>query len=443
MGTAALVAVVVALCAAATAQATYPGENGDIAYVRFEFRPNVMSDLYLASPTGADERLISRDPGNTFQMLDPSFSGDGRLITWEGRTKMGVTKVLIANSDGSAQRELPLRGGIDPALSPDGSRIAYELSAFDLGAPPEGLYVSNLDASGRVALGNFADPDFSPNGSTIAAIDHRHDGRSTDIFAIPADGGAPVRLTNTPTAYESKPSWSPDGEWIAYTRHEPLDPNQSFPFEVWVMRADGTNQHRVVSNGNHPVWSPDGQQMLFQREPGLWRMDADGSDAALLVTDAALPAWQPRPRTNRKPVCSGVRVAPRVLWPANRRLRPVRLIGGSDPDGDVVTVEVAWVGQDEPLRGRGDRTAPDAFWTANPRVALLRAERSPRGDGRVYWVDFWVTDEHGARCGGTVEVTVPRHRNRPAVESPFYESSILLPGESNAAARARRNRLHR
>jgi hypothetical protein len=135
-------------------------------------------------------------------------------------------------------------------------------------------------------------------------------------------------------------------------------------------------------------------------------------------------AWQPLPRVNHKPDCSNVRVTPRALWPPNGKLRRVRLTGGSDPDGDRITLEATGVGQDEPVRGRGDRTAPDAFWTSSPRVVLLRAERAQRGDGRVYWVDFRVTDEHGASCGGTVTVEVPRHKRRPAIASPFYANSL-------------------
>jgi hypothetical protein len=108
-----------------------------------------------------------------------------------------------------------------------------------------------------------------------------------------------------------------------------------------------------------------------------------------------------------------------------------------------VRVEVAWVGQDEPVTYRGDHTTPDARWTANPRVALLRDEWARYGDGRVYWIDYWVTDPHGARCLGTVTVGVPRDRNRPSVADDYYASSVLLPGESHKHAAARREKIQR
>jgi hypothetical protein len=41
---------------------------------------------------------------------------------------------------------------------------------------------------------------------------------------------------------------------------------------------------------------------------------------------------------------------------------------------------------------------------------LLRAERDPKGDGRVYTIAFEVSDERGATCTGEATVTVPRHK---------------------------------
>ena len=75
------------------------------------------------------------------------------------------------------------------------------------------------------------------------------------------------------------------------------------------------------------------------------------------------------------------------------------------------------------MTGPGDHTRPDARLLSGD-VLRVRAERSPRGDGRVYRIAVTATDSHGASCTGTATVGVPRHRNRAAVDSapPSYDS---------------------
>jgi hypothetical protein len=77
--------------------------------------------------------------------------------------------------------------------------------------------------------------------------------------------------------------------------------------------------------------------------------------------------------------------------------------------------------------GRGDRTAPDAVLGPDPRTVLLRNERAPRGDGRVYYVEFSLTDRWGARCTGSRAVRVRRHKNKPAIWTKFSANSLEAP----------------
>jgi hypothetical protein len=126
---------------------------------------------------------------------------------------------------------------------------------------------------------------------------------------------------------------------------------------------------------------------------------------------------------NAPPRCDGVAANVRSLSPADHALRGVRLTGADDPDGDPVTIEITGVTQDEPVRGKGDRTSPDARRTSDPNRVKLRAERGSKGDGRVYRISFRASD--GAQsCTGEVKVGVPRKKHRPAVDSapPSYDS---------------------
>lgn len=148
--------------------------------------------------------------------------------------------------------------------------------------------------------------------------------------------------------------------------------------------------------------------------------------------------------TNSPPVCSGVVPSRTSLWPPNHKLRPIALSGATDPDGDPVTLSITGVTQDEPVDGKADgNTSPDAVLGPGGDRVRLRAERSGRGDGRVYRLAFTASDPSGARCSGSVTVTVPHdRRGAAAVDSgSTYDSlgasSRATHGRGKAAAHGR------
>ena len=50
--------------------------------------------------------------------------------------------------------------------------------------------------------------------------DDGHTYLSADIYVINANGTGKVQLTSTPEIFEMRPTWSPDGKWIAYDTWE-------------------------------------------------------------------------------------------------------------------------------------------------------------------------------------------------------------------------------
>jgi Tol biopolymer transport system component len=82
---------------------------------------------------------------------------------------------------------------------------------------------------------------------------------------------------------------------VAYVR-----PDVSGNEDIWVMNADGSDQHRLTSNPGrdiYPSWSPDGKEIVFVtgRLAGanLWLMNADGSDQRPLtdIGKDTEPSW--------------------------------------------------------------------------------------------------------------------------------------------------------
>jgi uncharacterized repeat protein (TIGR01451 family) len=121
---------------------------------------------------------------------------------------------------------------------------------------------------------------------------------------------------------------------------------------------------------------------------------------------------------NHNPVCTALTAGPQ-LWPPNHKLHTVTVSGATDPDGNPLTTTITGVTQDEPLNGLGDGdTSPDAFPGPPSNQALIRAERSGLGDGRVYVLHVSVSDGLGGECTGTAAVSVPHDQSgRPVVDS--------------------------
>jgi hypothetical protein len=109
---------------------------------------------------------------------------------------------------------------------------------------------------------------------------------------------------------------------------------------------------------------------------------------------------------NANPECAGARASIPTLWPPDRRMVPVGILGVTDPDGDPIRIVVTGVTQDEPIsrigRGAACRDASIAGGQAR-----LRAERAGGGNGRVYRISVRAEDGRGGACEGSVAVCVP------------------------------------
>jgi hypothetical protein len=162
--------------------------------------------------------------------------------------------------------------------------------------------------------------------------------------------------------------------------------------------------------------------------------DANG-DGTCEATASASKRWV---AANEPPDCSGIYADPNKLWPPDHKLRLVRLRGASDPDGDDVTVTITTVTQDEALNGAGDgNTSPDARRAPWSYKVYLRAERSGKGNGRVYEISFVAEDGQGGRCEGSTTVGVPHDCSRPAIDSGQTVNSFGSEGSDRRVARKR------
>lgn len=125
---------------------------------------------------------------------------------------------------------------------------------------------------------------------------------SVHLFRLALPAGETTNLSGDVVTNDGAPSWSPDGERIAFGRKVP---RASVGRQLWVMDADGRGAVALTSdldsNFGPPSWSPDGRQLLAQRfdirqtggDPSVWLVDVN--DGALhQVAEAGFgPSWLP------------------------------------------------------------------------------------------------------------------------------------------------------
>jgi Tol biopolymer transport system component len=134
-----------------------------------------------------------------------------------------------------------------------------------------------------------------------------------DIWAYSEKTGALKRLTDA-RGYDAEASYSPDGQWIAFSsmrdvygrqlteaERKQLDVDPSYFAEIYIMRADGSGQRRLTTVPGYdggPFFTPDGTRIIWRRfdEQGLiadiFTMKLDGSDVRKL-TDFGAMSWAP------------------------------------------------------------------------------------------------------------------------------------------------------
>jgi hypothetical protein len=117
------------------------------------------------------------------------------------------------------------------------------------------------------------------------------------------------------------------------------------------------------------------------------------------------------PGANRPPDVTGARASKSILWPVNHLLSDIAILGVSDPDGDPVAITVTGITQDEPVTGDGSGSTPFDATGIGTSVARVRAERSGKGNGRVYCVWFTATDPRGGSSIGSVLIGVPHDQS--------------------------------
>jgi Tol biopolymer transport system component len=280
---------------AAPASATFPGQNGQITFFRFDANDN-SAEIWRADANGNNQVKLT-DSGADHASVESDWAPSGERIAFDSDRLIdadGVVQIFTMDRNGGDVRQVTTGDGFhgDPAYSPDGDSLAIEA---DLGNYPadEGIYIvpstggpytvtADMKVVGIPGNGvGVSEPQFSPNGNWIAFTTFKncdkfneHKGQprgcTTAIYRVHPDGSGLQRLTAW-GENASYPDWKPNGQWISHDSGD--NGKQGQHGGIWLMRPDGSNDHEIVSGSpitskrvdfyNNAVFSPDGTAMIF------------------------------------------------------------------------------------------------------------------------------------------------------------------------------------
>ena len=214
--------------------------------------PDGQSILFSRSVKGKRFEIFEMDLSGSIhqithmeeQLYAPEYSPDDSQIVFTRHIDAANQFIAVMNRDGSNVRNLTRAGDPrDPIWSPDGSQILYTAgttSAYQ-------IYVMNTDGSEVKRITQMSGLRGRSDWSTddlIATYAGNVDKHDREIYLINADQ-SPQKITNG--GDNLAPSFSPDGEWIAFMSYRDhfWDADGC---EIYIMRKDGTDVRRLSTN---------------------------------------------------------------------------------------------------------------------------------------------------------------------------------------------------
>ncbi len=270
--------------------------------------PQVLGKQYKEDANAQNTRLIAhRFADEIIFRLGGGIPGIAETRIYFVSSRTGSKELYSMDYDGAGQQQLThLRSiAVSPRVSPDNSRVAFSGLVIDSQRNPSWqILMYSLDLGRIINFSHFGGGNFSPawsSDNTRLAFSSSMSG-DPEIYTVGANGGSAKRMTSS-RGSDVAPVWNPktNGQiaWVSGRNGLP---------QIFVMDADGSNVQQMTTEGYavSPSWSPNGQFLAFSwirhygpGAPGgqdIYIMDVASRQFVQLTHDARVndfPSWSP------------------------------------------------------------------------------------------------------------------------------------------------------
>ena len=248
----------------------YPRWSPNDQWIAFQHSTLYVDDISYVSATGGDVRPLTHE-GVLMGGLSWQPDGSG-IIYSSGRESTAIylptMHLWAASLNGSPARQMTY--GETSLYNPDVDRrgnllasrlrMQYDIWKFPVTGTPR----KNTHDGQQLTheTGQVQTPNATSAGQELAFLSD--DGGHSNVWVLDLESGVSRQITFETDSHVSMglPIWSPDGSKIAMvsTREEP----NWDTLGVWLVDADGSNLHRLVSQiSGYPTWSGDGKWLYF------------------------------------------------------------------------------------------------------------------------------------------------------------------------------------
>lgn len=223
---------------------------------------------------------------------EPALSPDGRRIAYRMRRDVGGLGIGIASSTGAYESTVTEESTAGyPTWSADGNNLAYNTVPGGARLTSQVWRIGVGPNNTPISIANGWRPAWQPNSGA-------------NILYDGCKGGSDCGSLLTLNAYEGDPNnpnllgigaagaWSPNSTQIAFQANDDKGLSQ-----IWVANANGANRRQITTDvGTHgmPIWSSDGQWLFYRSDQGgkgwaIFAIRTNGSDARKIVDSNVHP----------------------------------------------------------------------------------------------------------------------------------------------------------